>query len=317
MKKKKKKITKKNLQNLLSYLMHSIDENTEAQKQLERKIEDLSNQNEEFISQNKKILQEIVTNNDYNKRLEAVICFILEMIMSKPKMKNNQELKNLFISNEQNIPQPNIFNNNSGNILEPYKSFLNKYYERAKNGEIKKFNNNILLDDDKYYYPINNYDHNLNKTNTENLKKNLIGDGTEDNLGYNNNYPIVLSNKRKRSSSFNSILSNFSRGSNVYFNNNKLLKGEEDEKDKKYEEKNEEKNDEKNDEKNEDNISRKRKDSMSSWNDNSKNVFDLDINQDENKSVSSGYNKDLLNNSQMSFNDLYGNSNNTFSDINC
>ena len=68
--------------------------------------------------------------------------------MSKPKMKNNQELKNLFISNEQNIPQPNIFNNNSGNILEPYKSFLNKYYERAKNGEIKKFNNNILLDDD-------------------------------------------------------------------------------------------------------------------------------------------------------------------------
>ena len=56
---------------------------------------------------------------------------------------------------------------------------------------------------------------------------------------------------------------------------------------------------------------------MSSWNDNSKNVFDLDINQDENKSVSSGYNKDLLNNSQMSFNDLYGNSNNTFSDINC
>ena len=315
--KEEKKITKKNLQNLLSYLMHSIDENTEAQKQLERKIEDLSNQNEEFISQNKKILQEIVTNNDYNKRLEAVICFILEMIMSKPKMKNNQELKNLFISNEQNIPQPNIFNNNSGNILEPYKSFLNKYYERAKNGEIKKFNNNIILDDDKYYYLINNYDHNLNKINTENLKKNLIGDGTEDNLGYNNNYPIVLSNKRKRSSSFNSILSNFSRGSNVYFNNNKLLKGEEDEKDKKYEEKNEEKNDEKNDEKNEDNISRKRKDSMSSWNDNSKNVFDLDINQDENKSVSSGYNKDLLNNSQMSFNDLYGNSNNTFSDINC
>ena len=96
--KEEKKITKKNLQNLLSYLMHSIDENTEAQKQLERKIEDLSNQNEEFISQNKKILQEIVTNNDYNKRLEAVICFILEMIMSKPKMKNNQELKNLFIS---------------------------------------------------------------------------------------------------------------------------------------------------------------------------------------------------------------------------
>ena len=111
--KEDKKVTKKNLQNLLIYLMHSIDENTETQKQLEQKIERLSNQNEEFISQNKKILQEIVSNNDYNKRLEAVICFILEMIMSKSKMKNNPELKNLFISNESNLPKTNIFNNNS------------------------------------------------------------------------------------------------------------------------------------------------------------------------------------------------------------
>ena len=63
--------------------MHSIDKNTETQKQLQQKIEILSNQNEEFISQNKKILQEIVTKNEYNKRLEAVICFILEMIMYK------------------------------------------------------------------------------------------------------------------------------------------------------------------------------------------------------------------------------------------
>ena len=232
--KEEKKITKKNLQNLLSYLMHSVDQNTETQKQLEQKIEMLSNQNEEFISQNKKILQEIVTKNEYNQRLEAVICFILEMIISKSKMKNNQELKNLFISNESNLSKANLFNNNPGSILEPYQTFLNKYYERAKNGDLPKFNNNnILLEDDnnKYYIPINNYEQNINQINTENLKKNLIGNGTEDNLGVNNNnYPIVISNKRKRSSSFNSILSNLSRGSNVYFNNNKLLKSEEDEK---------------------------------------------------------------------------------------
>ena len=312
--KEEKKITKKNLQNLLSYLMHSVDQNTETQKQLEQKIEMLSNQNEEFISQNKKILQEIVTKNEYNQRLEAVICFILEMIMSKSKMKNNQELKNLFISNEQNLSKGNLFNNNPGSILEPYQTFLNKYYERAKNGDLPKFNNNsILLEDDnnKYYIPINNYEQNINQINTENLKKNLIGDGTEDNLGANNNnYPIVISNKRKRSSSFNSILSNLSRGSNVYFNNNKLLKSEEDEKKEVEKDKKNEINE------NEENNIIKRKDSLSSWNDNNKDVFDLDISQDENKSFLNGYNKDLLNNSQTSFNDVYGNNNISFSDIN-
>ena len=308
--KEEKKITKKNLQNLLTYLMHSIDQNTETQKQLQQKIEILSNQNEEFISQNKKILQEIVTKNEYNQRLEAVICFILEMIMSKSKMKNNQELKNLFISNEPNLSKGNKFNNNSGSILEPYQAFLDKYYERTKNGEIPKFNNNnILLEDDNKYYI-----QNLNQINTENLKKNLIGNGNEDGLNENNNnYPIVLSNKRKRSSSFNSILSNLSRGSNVYYNNNKLLKGEEDEK------KEPEKNDEiKENEENDYNNIKKRKESISSLNDNNKDVFDLDISQDENKSFLNGYNKDLLNNSQTSFNDVFGNSNinNTFSDIN-
>ena len=313
--KEEKKITKKNLQNLLSYLMHSVDQNTETQKQLEQKIEMLSNQNEEFISQNKKILQEIVTKNEYNQRLEAVICFILEMIMSKSKIKNNQELKNLFISNEPNLSKGNLFNNNPGSILEPYQTFLNKYYERAKNGDLPKFNNNsILLEDDnnKYYIPINNYEQNINQINTENLKKNLIGDGTEDNLGANNNYPIVISNKRKRSSSFNSILSNLSRGSNVYFNNNKLLKSEEDEKKEVEKDKKNEINE------NEENNIIKRKDSLSSWNENSKDVFDIDISQDENKSFLNGYNKDLLNNSQTSFNDVYGNNNmnNTFSDIN-
>ena len=42
------------------------------------------------------------------------------------------------------------------------------------------------------------------------------------------------------------------------------------------------------------------------------------MSQDENKSFFNGYNKDLLNNSQTSFNDIFGNANmnNTFSDIN-
>jgi hypothetical protein len=213
-----KKITKKNLQNLLSYLMQSINENTETQKNLEVKIARLTRQNEEFMNQNKKMLEEIISKNDYNKKLEAVICFILEMIMSKSKMKNNPELKNLLLVNEPNnqfhdsnnlnklglvnftgpkhevngiLPNDYISTANSGGILEPFQSFLTKYYERTKNSglltskenkinnqEISKYNNNILLDDDKYYYTGNNIDPNLN---AKILKNNLIGTSTENN----------------------------------------------------------------------------------------------------------------------------------------
>ena len=365
--KEDKKITKKNLQNLLNYLMQSIQENTQMEKQLELKIERLTNQNNEFMIQNKKMLEEIISKNEYNKKLEAVICFVLEIIMSKSKMKNNPELKNLFLSNEANNQyhdnnNPNLnklglvnFNgtkhdinsilpndfltNNNGAILEPFQAFLNKYYERSKNTgfltnkenymnnqEIAKYNNNILLDDDKYYYPINDPN-----SNTKLLKKNLIGDQNEDN--YKNNYqisPYMLNNKRKRSSSFNSILSNLSKGSNVVYSNNKLLP-EEDIKDinqNKEEKINDvglQKIEEKKDDKSDiisSNFNFSRKDSISSWND-GKNVFDIDLNQDENKSYISGWNKDILNNSQSSFNDIDNNNtlninkdNDILSDIN-
>ena len=367
--KDEKKITKKNLQNLLNYLMHSIDENSETQKQLEIKIERLTKQNEEFMNQNKKMLEEIKSKKDYNKKLEAVICFILEMITSKPKMKNNQELKNLFLTNEPNnqFHDPNnlnklglvnfnspkheingilsndyLSNNNIGGMLDPFQAFLTKYYERTKNNgllankenninnqEITKYNNNnMLLDEDKYYYPTGNIDPNLN---AKILKNNLIGDSNENNYQLS---PYILKNKRKRSSSFNSILSNLSKGSNIIYNNNKLLPGEEDKKIdnnlENVEEKEEELNshdpippvinndkiEEKINDKNENNsnINFSRKDSISSWNE-SKNIFDLDLNPDENKSYLSGWNKDLLNNSQSSFNDIYDSNINKDNDI--
>ena len=348
--KEEKKITKKNLQNLLNYLMQSIDENIQTQKQLELKIDRLTKQNNEFMEQNKKMLEEILAKNDYNKKLEAVICFILKMIMPKSKMKSNPELKNLFLSNEPNNQfhdSNNNFNklgivnfsgskndindflpnNNNGGILEPFQAFLNKYYERPKNTgyisnkdniitnqEITKYNNNILLDNDKYYYPINNMDNNLN---SKILKKNLIGSKTNDNI--QNNYqisPYMINQKRKRSSSFNSILSNFSKGSNM-INSNKLLPEDEGINCGKNLEKMVEKNEENKIEKIDGNSNFSRKDSISSWND-GKNIFDIDMNQDENKSYLSGWNKDILNNSQTSFNDIYNNiPNNKDNDIFC
>jgi hypothetical protein len=323
---------------------------------LELKIAKLTKQNEEFMNQNKKFLEEIISKNDYNKKLEAVICFILEMILSKSKMKNNPELKNLLLVNDTNNQFHEINNlnkinrvnfsapkidmngilsndylstNNTSGILEPFQNFLSKYYERSKNGgllttkeannqELTKYNNNnLLFDEDKYYYQGNNLDQNLN---AKILKSNLIENNNENNYQLS---PYVLKNKRKRSSSFNSILSNLSKGSKSIYKNNKLLPDDEDNKKifdnksliKNEEEKNNFKNDNENEEKNNDNntntIIFSRKDSLSSWNDNTKNAFDLDMNPDENenKSYFSGWNKDLLNNSQSSFNEIYNNNN--------
>ena len=49
-----------------------------------------------------------------------------------------------------------------------------------------------------------------------------------------------------------------------------------------------------------------RKDSISNE---SQNVFDMDLNQEENKSYLSGWSKDLLNNSQSSLNEVYSDGN--------
>ena len=321
-----KKVTKKNLTSLLSYLIQSIHENAENQKQLELKVERLTKQNEEFIFQNKKILQEILSKNEYNQKLEAIICFVLEMITSKSKVKNNQELNNLFISNEENNQYPDnkninklgivnlstlkqdmngIFaNNNSKEILGTFQSFIGNFMERTKKNslltnkenddkEIIQFNNNnnLLMDENN----INNQEQNYKV-----LKNNLIGNKNEE----QQIAPYMMNHKRKRSSSFNSVLSNLSKGSktiinnnnNLYNNNNKSLKENENSKNSVKEGKLEDENNQ--------NFSIGRKDSMSSWSE-AKNIFDF--NPDENKSFLSGWNKDILNNSQSSINDIYNN----------
>ena len=62
------------------------------------------------------MLNEIISKNDYNKKLEAVICFILEMIITKQKIKNNPEIKNILLSNEQSNNKIKIDNINLNNL---------------------------------------------------------------------------------------------------------------------------------------------------------------------------------------------------------
>ena len=154
-----KKVTKNSLEKALNYLIKSVNENSDKQKDLEEKVEKLGKQNEDFLMQNQQMLQEIMSKTEYNKKLEAVVCFILEMIMKKPSLKSGGDLKNVLISKELNsetnkapplesestqiIPLHDIIQTKLNCQLEkpplspknvsndPFKAFIDKYVERT------------------------------------------------------------------------------------------------------------------------------------------------------------------------------------------
>ena len=330
---KKMKITKTNLQNLLTSLTHTIDNDIEKEKLLEAKIENLSKQNEEFMSQNKKILQEIISKKEYNQKLETVIRFIFEFLKPKSNNKyktNSMNIKNLIEDdkNSQNglinlscqandisdiISNKNYSSRNEG--LDPFQDFLNKYLRYNKNGIIPNNKNNFMNQDFNYFY---NYDKNTNNdsniNNVKTLRRNLLCSGKEED---NYKAPNKLINiKRKRSGSLSSILSDISKESKeskIIYNDNKAKnEGDKEEKieEKKYEEENMTPN--------MNVISEVNNESFDSLN-KSKNVFDIDFPQEENKSDNNEFSQDLLNNSCTTYNYINNNINNNsdvFSDIN-
>ena len=330
---KKMKITKTNLQNLLTSLTHTIDNDIEKEKLLEAKIENLSKQNEEFMSQNKKILQEIISKKEYNQKLETVIRFIFEFLKPKSNNKyktNNMNIKNLIEDDKNNqnglinlscqandisdiISNKNYSSRNEG--LDPFQDFLNKYLRYNKNGIIPNNKNNFMNQDFNYFY---NYDKNTNNdsniNNVKTLRRNLLCSGKEeDNYKAQNK---LINIKRKRSGSLSSILSDISKESKeskIIYNDNKAKnEGEKEEKieEKKYEEENMTPN--------MNVISEVNNESFDSLN-KSKNVFDIDFPQEENKSDNNEFSQDLLNNSCTTYNYINNNINNNsdvFSDIN-
>ena len=56
-----KKVTKNSLEKALNYLIKSVNENSDKQKDLEEKVEKLGKQNEDFLMQNQQMLQEIMS----------------------------------------------------------------------------------------------------------------------------------------------------------------------------------------------------------------------------------------------------------------
>ena len=326
----KGKITKNNLQNLLTSLTQTIDNDIEKEKFLESKIEQLSKQNEEFISQNKKILQEIITKKEYNKKLEAVICFIFELLKPKSntKFKNNQNTKNLIETEDNNHNQSlinfslpkndinDIISNKNfipkGEVLEPFQDFINKYLGSNKNGLLPNKNNNFINQDYNYLYKLdNNPNIDSNSNNVKDLRRNLLCSGNEDKEEEKDKISTSLINiKRKRSGSLSSILSDISKESKeskIIYNDNKAKNEGEEEKI------------EENIVPNVNVISEINNESFDSLN-KSKNVFDIDFPQEENKSDNNEFSQDLLNNSCTTFNYMYNsnlnNNSDVFSDVN-
>ena len=324
---KKSKITKNNLQNLLNSLTHTIDNDIEKEKMLENKIEQLSKQNEEFISQNKKILQEIISKKEYNKKLEAVICFIFELLKPKSnsKFKNNVNFQNLIDNKDNNNnhnqslvnfnPNNNDIDdiisnknyNSRGEVLEPFKEFINKYLGSNKNGLLPNNKNNFINQDYNYFYKFdNNPNIDSNSNNVKTLRRNLLCSGNEEKEKENKISNSLVNYKRKRSGSLSSILSDISKESKeskIIFNDN-VVKNEE-----------EKKIEDENITQNVNVISEVNNDSFDSLN-KSKNAFDIDFPQEENKSDNNEFSQDLLNNSCTTFNYMYNNSNlNNNSDV--
>ena len=115
-----KKITKKDLEDNLNNLIKEMNANQNKQKELELKIEKLKKQNEQFLIQNRQMLNEVRKKNDYNKNLERVVYFIVGGLANKQNKFNNKD--NYLLDNENSISN-NINGMNCENIKK--KKILN------------------------------------------------------------------------------------------------------------------------------------------------------------------------------------------------
>ena len=315
--KNKKKISKKDVYDLLNDIINKTDKNSSNQKKLNAKMDSLSSKNMEYINKNNILLNEIEKRNELNQKFEKFFSFIQEVINIKnlnnknlllsdssnnnyKNDSNDSELNNLEIinladpPNEGNKiikPKPKEYLNNKpiNNEAESFQSFFNKYFENSKN---KK----LLINSENNTNNNFNNEPNINKTNNKFISKysNTIN---SDNMSYIND-PICkeknsidnssLFLKRKRSNSnYSSFSNNISDNLN---NNDNMLFG--------------------NINQNDFNINNK---SELNWNSNinSNNIsnnfnrsFDADYIQDKNS-----YRKDSLNNSSYSFIDIPNKSN--------
>ena len=218
-----KKVTKHSLEQALNYLIKSVHENTEKQKDLEDKVEKLGKQNEDFLLQNQQMLKEILAKTEYNKELETVVCFILEMItkqklsststgisLATPSLnsENNlyhnnnhihhhhhhhEQVRRSAISNECTsiIPLTDLLPKKQTTKNE-YKTILDKYYLDRNNTNTPQNISLPLLTSGSANNNNNNNNMNSGNTMNNNMNSNTNANSTNTNNNNNNN-PLNLS----------------------------------------------------------------------------------------------------------------------------
>ena len=220
----KRKITKSSLEKNLDYLIKKINENYNKENFLEDKIEKLEKKNKDFLIQNIKMIQEMISKSEYNKKLEAVIYFILEIIVKKQSLKTGNDTENRIDVNnvnnfsgvDDNTIKININNLKDMNKLmmplfqnkknltyinkDNFQNFVNKYIENNKNNSlfnlkekipilITNNNNGELLSNNifKTRMDCNNTSNNLF---INNINNNSYSEFVKKNLLKNNNLNI-------------------------------------------------------------------------------------------------------------------------------
>jgi hypothetical protein len=138
-----KKFTKNQMEKMLASLVKNLNDTNEKQKILEKKVESLSLQNEGFIIQNQQIIQEVINKNDYTKKLETLLLFIIDVIMPKQSYKQT--------------PNANI-NTNTGLISSCNPEFKSKANNDPRNNVYKATvdEQNLRSLVEKYYMEYSN-----------------------------------------------------------------------------------------------------------------------------------------------------------------
>ena len=210
----------KNVKVVLSYLLKKTNENYSTQNILKKQIEMLTQQNNLLMSKIENNNQQIISQNNFYKKMKGIALFFMTLIMRVPQVNNN----NIFNIQYQNCNSKNLFknliykyidfhynkNNLNNNIISNNNMKINSIKESPTQTENENEKNNIVEKNETF--SINNTNTNSNEsTILINLKDNLsskkINESLCDDLSLSSfpshNFFDIDLNLNKNNSSFN------------------------------------------------------------------------------------------------------------------
>ena len=208
----------KNVKVVLSYLLKKTNENYSTQNILKKQIEMLTQQNNLLMSKIENNNQQIISQNNFYKKMKGIALFFMTLIMRVPQVNNN----NIFNIQYQNCNSKNLFknliykyidfhynkNNLNNNIISNNNMKINSIKESPTQTENENKKNNIVEKNETF--SISNTNSNSNEsTILINLKDNLTSNKIceSDNLSLasfpSHNFFDIDLNLTKNNSSFN------------------------------------------------------------------------------------------------------------------